>query len=147
MKDITEVQDYIRKMISDKIDQGQVVSMSWITNEVLQEHGDMHGSDSDFYVICARHYVSDIVKRQIDKYKPGKNYNKEQLTLEGFEHLQQAYTVPREEEKSVLVPVDQLTDEEIELRAQEYEAMAQGNLKHAQELREYIRLRSQDPTA
>ena len=147
MKDITEVQDYIRRMITDKIDQGQVVSMSWITNEVLQEHGDMHGSDSDFYVICARHYVSDVVKKQIQKYEPNNGKAESQMTLAGFEYMQKCYTVPRNGEKSVLVPTDQLTDEEIELRAQEYEAMAQGNLKHAQELREYARIRRQSYTA
>jgi hypothetical protein len=56
--------------------------------------------------------------------------------------MQRAYTVDRDRE-TVLVPVHLLSDAEIEGRALELESMAKGCILHARELREFLRLRSQ----
>ena len=52
------------------------------------------------------------------------------------ERLQRGYLVDREKE-SVLVPTDQLTDTELDAKANEYGRMAEGCRLHALELRRY----------
>lgn len=64
-----------------------------------------------------------------------------QLVLDGFEHLQIAYTFEREG-RTVLVPVDQCSEIELERRAREYDDMANGCRAHSRELREYIATRN-----
>lgn len=130
----------VRELIAGKIAAGQVVIVDWVTREVIGAHADIEGSDADFYLGCASAHVKEIVKRVVGKYDAAKGRIEEQLVLEGYEYLQVAYSVEREG-GTVLVPVDQLTDAEIEDRAKEYDAMAVGCRVHADELRLFSRSR------
>lgn len=67
------------------------------------------------------------------------------VRLPGFEHMQRGYQVERNGIR-LLVPTDLLTDEEIEARAAEYDAMAAGCRAHARELRDFLE-RRRAPTA
>ncbi len=125
----------VRKFIAEKVARGDVVVIDWLTHEIVSSKAAITGTDTEFYRICAFTHVKDVVKRCIGKYD-GQPKTDRQLTLDGFEHLQVAYTVMRDDQ-IVLVPVDQMTDEEIEARAKEYEAMALGCRAHARELRSY----------
>lgn len=136
----TSVYREVREYIARKIEDGIVVNVDWLAHEIVANKNRISGEDLEFYTVCAFDKVRDIVKRCVGKYD-AKPTTDAQLVLDGFEHLQVAYTVERSGQV-VLVPVNQLTDEEIEHRAAEYEKMAVGCRAHARELREYRRARA-----
>ena len=139
MRSKTDVTNEIRKLVSERVDAGVIVRVEWLTTEILNMKADIHGDDADFYVACGVDFIKDTVKRCIGQYQPKAATSTDaQIVMEGFDHMQKAYTVDREGE-TVLVPVDMLTDEEIEARAAELEAMARGCIAHAKELRAYRR--------
>lgn len=144
--DIKAINASIEKLVSDKIQNAEPVAMSWITQEVLSNHGNIQGDDTEFYMVCARHYVSDQVKRQIKKYEPTESQADAQLIMEGFDHLQKAYPVERNEER-VIMPIELMTDDEVLKRSNEYRAMAAGCTNHAKELIQYLEQRGASSTA
>jgi hypothetical protein len=135
----TSIYGEVRKIISDKIADGKVVVVDWLTHEIIGSKAAIEGADIEFYRVCAFTHVKDVVKRCVGKYG-AKPETDAQLVLSGFEHLQIAYSVMRNGD-IVLVPVDQLTDDEIDARAFEYDQMAKGCRDHARELRSYKRAR------
>ena len=141
----TSVYREVREYISDKIARGEVVMVDWLTHEIVANKSAIEGDDVEFYRVCAFTHVRDVVKRCIGKYD-AKPKTDEQLILDGFEHLQVAYSVERSGHV-VLVPVDQLSDAEINLRADEYMKMARGCRDHAKELRAYALSRATQQAA
>lgn len=131
----------IRKLIADCVQAGEVRTVSSYVDIIMADHSAIEGEDADFYLICTRARIKDIVSATIGKFAPKSQPSSEQLTLDGFEHLQIAYTFDRKGQ-TVLVPVDQCSDIELAARACEYEDMAKGCQLHARELREYISARS-----
>lgn len=131
----------VRAYIQDQLDTGTIVQAEWVTNGFLASKAEPECDDADFYLLCARSHLAEIVKRCIGKYKP-QPVTDTQLVLPGFEHLQRGYQVEREGVR-VLVPTDLLTDDEIDARAAEYEAMAAGCRAHARELRDFKERRDQ----
>jgi hypothetical protein len=138
---VKDIGDFISDLVCSKIDRGEVVNMHWAATEVLNQYADINGTDVDFYLICARHYVADQVKKVIKRFEPSQDQTNGQLVLDGFSHMQKAYPVKRASAHE-LVPTDQLTDHELEARAAEYEKMAAGCIAHADEIRKYIRDRA-----
>lgn len=132
----------IRKLIADKVARGEVVRVQWMTNEVIAARGSIDGEDVPFYRTCAYAYVREQVRKGIGKYSDISAETDKQILLPGFNHLQIAYMVNRNED-TVLVPVEQLSDEELLARAAEYEAMAKGCREHARELRKFISARAE----
>lgn len=139
----TSVSSEVRKFISDKIANGETVVVEWLTHEIVSSKSAIEGEDEPFYRVCAYTHVKDIVKRCIGKYD-AKPETDEQLVLDGFEHLQVAYTVRRNDQVT-LVPVNQLSDTELQDRAAEYDLMAKGCRSHAREIRTYIVERATAP--
>ena len=129
----TEVRDFIQS----RLDAGIILRADWVTAEILASKTEPECEDADFYLLCARDKIADVVRRCLGKFKPATETD-DQLRLPGFDHLQKAYPVERGGE-SLLVPVDLLTVEELEARAAEYDAMASGCRAHARELREFAR--------
>lgn len=135
----------IRKFISDKIAAGETVVVEWLTQEVVSAKAAIEGDDLPFYRVCAYAHVKDIVKRCVGKYDARPETNR-QIVLPGFDHLQEAYTVRRNDE-IVLVPISQLSDSELLDRAAEYDDMAKGCHKHALEIRGFVRAREYEAVA
>lgn len=135
------VQSEIRKLVTDCVERGEVNSVNYYVDIVMADHPSIEGDDADFYLICARARVKEIVSATIGKFKPKKDASDRQLVLDGFEHLQVAYTFERRGQ-TLLVPLDQCSDIELEARAREYEEMASGCRAHAREIREYISART-----
>lgn len=137
MRSKTDVTAEIRRIVTERIDAGVVVQVGWLTTEILAMKDQIEGEDADFYIACGVDYIKDTVKRCIGDYKPKASVVTDaQIVMDGFDHMQKAYTVEREGEV-VLVPVHMLTATEIEGRAAELEAMAKGCIAHARELRAY----------
>lgn len=130
----------IRKFIQDRMDAGIILRAEWVTAEILGQKEEPDCEDADFYLICARNHVAEIVKKCIGKYRP-KAVTDTQIILPGFEHMQSGYLVEREGVR-VLVPTDMLTDAELLARAEEYDAMALGCRAHAKEIRDFVERRA-----
>lgn len=130
----------VRAYIQDQLDAGVIVRAEWITAGFLANKAEPDCEDADFYLLCARSHLAEVVKRCIGKYT-AKPETDSQLVLPGFDHLQRGYQVDREGVR-VLVPTDLLTDEELEARAAEYGEMAKGCIAHAKEIRAFIKARA-----
>lgn len=140
-ENIKDIQALIARMVSAKIDAGEVVNMHWAATEILNTYSGIDGRDADFYRITARHYVADQVKRSIQKFEPRPEQADAQLVLDGFKHLQKAYPVEHDGERQ-LVPISMIPDEILLQRAAEYERMAESCMAHAYEIREFVRSRA-----
>jgi len=136
MKSTTEVTREIRGIVQDRIDSGVIVRVEWLTTEIMAMKDNIEGEDADFYLACGVDFIKNTVKRVIGGYSP-KPEQAAQIVMDGFDYLQKAYTVTRDEQVT-LVPVTMLSDAELEMRAQEYEAMAKGCIAHAKEIRTFI---------
>ncbi|MHB9879084.1 hypothetical protein ACSMXM_05420 [Pacificimonas sp. ICDLI1SI03] len=132
----------IRRFIAEKIKAGATVHPQFLTTEILNQRQN----DMEWLRACARSKVQETMKRCIGKYAASEGWNDRQFTMEGFEHLQIAYSVPRGRE-NVLVPVDQLSDEELLTRAHEYRDMATGCVDHAKEIEGYVKRRKTEEAA
>lgn len=131
----------IRKLVADCVGRGEARSVASYVDAVMADRSNIAGPDSDFYLICTRHRIKEIVSTVIGKYDPKPSQQTQQLVLDGFEHLQVAYTFDRDGETK-LIPVNQCSDIELAVRAREYEDMASGCRNHAREIREYLAARS-----
>jgi len=132
----------VRKLITDYVDRGEVQDVQFYVNTIMARHTAIEGADTDFYVICTRQRIKEVVTATISRFNPKKQPVEQQLVLDGFEYLQVAYTFERGG-KTMLVPLDQCTDIELAARAREYDDMANGCRAHAREIREYLNTRSQ----
>lgn len=130
------IQTEVRKFVQDRIDSGAITRVEWLTSEYLGSKSRVEGDDLPFYQTCALAHVNEVVKRVVGKFDPKRSKADDQLILPGFAHMQKAYTVQRDG-MQLLVPVHLLTDEELDARASEYEAMAHGLRDHARELRQF----------
>lgn len=73
---VKDIQSFISTMIATKIDAGQVVNMHWAVTDVLNEYSDIEGGDVDFYLITARQYVFEQVKKMRKKIRAKPRRNK-----------------------------------------------------------------------
>ena len=137
----------IRKHVANLVDAGAVTPVDWIAKDFLDKRSDISGGDAAMYRVCTKAHIQRIVKKVVGKYDVEARATQDaQILLEGFEQLQRAYTVTRDE-KVVLVPVYKLTDAEILTRADEYDRMAKGCRRHARELRDFVSNRTSDAVA
>jgi hypothetical protein len=136
-----ELDRVAHQLIADKIGAGEIVQMHWAVQELISRQGEIMGEGVPFFTLCAREHVYRVVKKVVDKYEKPQFEDQQQLTLEGYECLQQAYTVERDEERQ-LVPIHLITDDELLARAQEFRRQAGGLMNHANEIETYVAKRS-----
>ena len=127
----------VDQVIRDRIEAKEVIPATWVTRVVVERHPHIRGQDADWYRFCAYETVRDAVRQCLRRLKPDpKGETDEQLLLPGFERLQKAYLVSRNEEQ-VGVPIELLTDDENGAKVTELRRMAAGCLEHAAELKRY----------
>lgn len=129
----------VQSMFDEFVAAGRSIHVDWLANTVMDKHRDVHGTDKDFYVLCAWHHVKTSIRQVVRKSKPNEESGLSsipQLSLPGFERIQTHYHVERDGE-ICLIRIDELSDQEIELKVEEYERMAEGCRLHAAELRRY----------
>jgi len=137
-----ELEAIARDIIEAKIGLGEEVHMEWAVHEVISGRGVIMGVGKPFYTLCAHEHVYRVVKKAVDNYDSvSSGESNSQMHLEGFEHLQAAYTVKREDQR-VLVPIQLIPDAELLERADEYDKLAKGLKKHAKEIRDYVNERA-----
>jgi hypothetical protein len=138
MEDMKQVRAMVRKLVKDTADSGAIGHVTFFTAQALSSFGEIEGEGADFYTICAQITVTQIVKDAVGKYdKP----ESDTPILAGFTHLRIAYPVHRNGEH-LLVPVDKLTDQEIDLRCSQYQEAADGYIAHIEEFQTFKRARA-----
>jgi hypothetical protein len=100
------------------------------------------GEDADFVRHCAychvRSEVAAVIRARTDT---SADNGSEQLVMEGWEHLQQYYTVERDGEW-VAEPTPQCTDDELLAKATEIRRHAETLMAHADEIERFVRERN-----
>lgn len=132
----SQVTNKVHQTILEYIDQGRTVQQAWIVREVLNQFEDPEGQDADFYRWSADKNLRRVVSTEVRKYKGFDQEADSQMTLEGFERLQRAYSVERKGEQ-VIVPINQMTTAELDAKIREMEAHIAGEIKHRDELVRY----------
>src|SRR5688572_29292862 len=111
-----ELKQLAHSLISEKIQRQEKVIMEWAVHELIQGAGEIKGAGVPFYGLCAREHCYRVVKAAVDKYEQNSEKDEKekdkQLLLEGFDHVQAAYTVEVEGERT-LVPIDLIADAEL----------------------------------
>lgn len=136
----------IRSVIADKIKAGAVLEPRWLAHAVVSNHPLPEFPDSEWYRKRAYGDVREAVRRVSNEMKLAVEGPSDQLSLPGFTLVQCAYSVMRKGEQ-VIVPVQQLSDEEIDGKIAELERMASGCKQHAAELLRFKAERKRMPAA
>lgn len=119
-------------------DERQAMRLDIAIIAVISRHEQVEGEDKDFYLLCAWGHVRVVVRQVLRRYKGEPEVElDQQIVMPGFKRLQRGYLVERGKE-SMLVPTDQLKNEELDAKAKEYDQMAEGCRLHALELRRYM---------
>ena len=137
-KDLT---DEIRRVIIERADAGEIISRGWLVTEVLHKHS-LKRLD-EFSICCRQIAVStkvDSALAQLKRDDEGEgDPDQEELGLPrmpGYRHLRKIYPIVRAGVIR-LVPLDKLTDAEIDAKADSYDASSRARAAHADELRRY----------
>ena len=141
-----QLKTQINARINNLIESGEPLRAQWIAHEVCEEHteGLAENDHADFwrhggYKACREEVRRCIGKRVGDKPKARDN----QLKLPGFDHLQEYYLVERGGDE-IGVPVDGMTDDEIDAKAHLYRQMGMGCFAHANELDRFKKWRQEN---
>ena len=137
-----DLEDEIRRIIAARSAAGAFVSRNWLVTEVLHAHPEEN--IDEFTLCCCRMAVSSAVDKALFELllrdevpiDPGEEDEGElALRLPEWRHLRPVYPVRRDGVS--LVPLDQMTDDEIEAKAETYEGSSRPRAAHAAELRRY----------
>jgi hypothetical protein len=90
-----------------------------------------------------RREVKDRVNQKVQDMVIENDDTQLRLFDRQWEHLQERYIVKRDGE-DVAILLEDITDEELEEKAQMHDIQGNGHFKHAKEIREYIALRNQN---
>jgi hypothetical protein len=115
---------------------GKVLHPSWIAMEICNDHEEdlARGQGADWWKHRGFRAVRQDVGRFIAKNYGQKAEDDAQHVLPGCEYVQRRYIVKRDGD-DVAVLVEDMTDEEIEAKAQELEKRGRSCIAHADELR------------
>lgn len=111
------------------------IHADFLTTSILSDHKSLSGNDADFFLVVARKTIREAVRARINK-TDSLEKTSAQLSLEGFKHLHDFYLVLRRDSRGAIA-IEDMTDDEFDSKADEYEAMGQACIAHANELRRY----------
>lgn len=136
MSDLENVKKEVTSFIAAKVDNGEIINLGTLVHEIVARKSGITGPDADFHRSCTFHVVHDVSKACVARYN-AKSQKAQTIPLPGFEYLQVAYPVTRNK-ISLLVPIEQMRDDELLKRAEEYRRMGSGCNQHAKEIRGYV---------
>jgi len=137
MNNLEQVRQMVRKLVNDTAESGAIGHVQFFTAMAMTEFGEIEGDGADLYTICAHETVAQIVKKAVGRYDAP---DSQTPLLAGFEQLRIAYPVHRGGDH-VLVPINQMTDDEIDARCAQWQSAADGYIKHIEEMQTYKRER------
>ena len=120
-------------------DRPEGVAKEMLVAAVLQDHKEIHGTDSDFAMCCTHFTITKRVEadvRAIGKRDEETSLD-QQLILPGYKRVQKEYIVEREEEARIIA-VQHMTEDEVLKKARQHRAMGDGHYEHADELEKYL---------
>jgi len=128
----------IELIIDEQIGQNGTVAVAWVVQSMLDRHSDITGTDADLHRLCAQSHfrftTREVLRgRKVDEEK---NEPRQSDLFPGYRHLQRRYVVMRGEDAEV-VPVEQMTTEELHEKECALRAFAHGAMEHADELADY----------
>lgn len=136
MYSLSDLKQEIEQTISAMESQSRL-HPEWITQAVMSKHSDVEGNDTDFYQCCARAEVRTQVRKRLSQYKASADTTVDrQIVLEGFERLQKRYLIAENGEQ-VAIRIQDMTEEQLQVKANEYRAMGVGCFQHADEIDRY----------
>lgn len=139
-QDQNRLQNEVAQLIEQRLGQGVAIRADWFVHEVVLTHPDVHGADADWHTRNSYLAVREAVRKAVQRYRPKKGDAESQLVMPGCEYLQKGYLVDRGGEQCV-VPTEQLTRDEIRAKMRELEGMAEGCLRHRDELAKFLEMR------
>jgi hypothetical protein len=128
----------IREFFDQEIDAKRVISIGFAVGSLIKSHGGISGDDARWYSDCA--FIA--VWNAVTKYHRTVKAAEESPTVEqrelfpGYRRLQRRYSVERSSERYI-VPVEELTDAEIDTKIAEHYRQSEGHRLHAQELERF----------
>ena len=134
-----ELAEEVRQFYAELIKQNKPVQTPWAVEGIMKAHMDIHGEDSEWYKRSTRANVWDAVNAYVRSVKASETDTESMEQMElfpGYERLQRAYAVERNG-ISTIVPVESLSDEEIDTKADSMDRMAEGLRLHAADLRRF----------
>jgi hypothetical protein len=137
VKTRADLQNEVEELIYLGIEAGQTMPADWIIDEVVRRHPKIAGEDSDFYILCAFDAVREAVRKCLRAHKTESGAKTpEQLRFPGYDCLHKAYLIEHED-KQVIVPLSECTLDELQMKSKELRRMADGCVKHANEIDRY----------
>ncbi len=129
--------------LDERAERQQEWEPRWITNEICHDHrgGLVTGSEhATFWEHTGYSWTRKLVTERINQRADSKTVGKkvQQLSFPGFdrEHVQDYYVVCRDGVDKGICVLD-LTDEEIDAKAEMYRKQAAANIAHATELERF----------
>lgn len=132
----------IKQLVEAAIGQTKAMPADWIKMSVIARHplpGNWTGDHRDFAVLCIHSHVRSEVKDALRKMKVREDLGDPQITMEGFNRLQRAYIIERNNEL-VVVPLELCTTAELLAKAEELQAKIEGMAEHRAEILRYLSL-------
>lgn len=126
---------------------GDPWNATWVAHTICSHHKDGLAAceDAEFWRYAGYRDIRDSVRRVINRRAGDKTPaadDKEQADLfPGYVHLQRFYLVTRSGEE-LGVPVEQMTDAELEAKAAAHRSMGSACFDHADEIERFIAQRS-----
>jgi hypothetical protein len=138
----SELMAEVDGVIDERLSRSEPAPMTWIVQEIMNRHNRISGYDADFYVLCGYEHVRDTTREVLRRRKKGETDLDRQIAIPGFPLLQRSYSIQRGDEQ-LAVLLEQMTDEEIDVKADELARMGEGCIAHGAELREWKRRRAE----
>lgn len=135
MKD-SEIDTEILAIIESRMTSSLDVAGPWLIHEVVNQHPNIEGDDEDFYRCCAFGHVAARVREALRREAQRDNSEDRQLLLPGWSHLHRRYSIERNDQQ-MIVPIEAMTDLELEKKAAEYIRQSDGLRSHADEINRY----------
>ena len=135
-----QMRQEVRAIIITAVESGRVVDPAWVCQYLVAQHADIAGPDVEWYRIHAYENLRQIIGRVVREFHLNPEDHLEpdpQMILPGFEHVQKAYAIQRDG-RNMIIPIEQLSDEEILAKCDELRRMAKGCYQHADELERYL---------
>jgi hypothetical protein len=137
-RQMQEIAHQVRLLIDRKVAAGEPIKADWIVTEVVTSWSPPGGVDADKWTKSGYACVRDIVRKEVQRYKPKDEDDADpQLLLDGHKKLHRAYLINRNGEQTI-VRTDQLTVEEALSIYEELRRNVRGLELHQHELLRYI---------
>jgi hypothetical protein len=129
----------ISSVVDGLMNQKKIIDASKVTDVICKNHSDeLLYQNADF----SRFNIYSNVRREVRSFVSKKLGTDDeqaiagQLTLDGFRHVQQYYAIERKG-IPLVVPIEQMSDKEIEEKAAWHRKCGKAHFEHARELMQY----------